>query len=101
MSVSLSFWGDASEGNSKMRRFKSMCKKEDVDAPRLVAVDRYGRLLALLFSTRFGANMFENDFNNIDYDGANSRIWSEIVVKDNKTSAGARIHIPRMCSEAQ
>ena len=78
---------------AEMRRLKSMCKKENVSAPSLMAVGRHGKLLALRFPSRSSAKIFEDDFKQIDYDGTNSRIWSEIVTNDNKSSAYARIQL--------
>ena len=44
-------------------------------------------ILALRFSTSAGATVFEIDFKKIDYDGFNSRIWSEIATRgDNKNA---------------
>ena len=37
--------------------------------------------------------MFEKEFKQVDYNGSNFHIWSEITTKDNKSSAGARIQI--------
>ena len=51
-----------------------------------MAVDRYGKLLAFRFFSSFGATVFETDFKQIDYYGVNSRIWSEIITKDNNNA---------------
>ena len=56
-------------------------------------VDRYGKLLALSFSTILGAKTLEEGFKKIDYNGNNPHIWSEITTKDNKSSAGAQISL--------
>ena len=53
-----------------------------MNAPSLTTVDRYGKLLALRFSPSVGAAVFEIDFKKIDYNGVNSRIWSEIATRD-------------------
>ena len=66
----------------EMRRLRAICRKEDVDASSLATLDRYGKLLALRSASSAGATVFEIGFKKIDYNGINSRIWSEIATRD-------------------
>ena len=67
------------DNDKELRRLKSLCAKESVDFSNLVAAARYGKLLAITFSSTFGAKMFEREFNKIGFDGDHSDVWSEIT----------------------
>ena len=50
------------DNTSELRHLETMCKKEKEHASSLMSVGRYGKLLALRFTSSIGATVFEIDF---------------------------------------
>ena len=73
----------------ELKRFKILCTKEGVDPSGLTAADRYGRMIALKFSSSSRAHTFERDFKTIDFGGKYSHFWAEAA----KNTKGVRLQV--------
>ena len=61
----------------ELKRLKVLCTKGGVDPADLTSANRYGKMIALKFSSSSQAQTFERDFKTINIGGRFSHFWSE------------------------